>query len=310
MAIPACIAEIFTSDVLTDLRRLYRPPNPYDFSSQPIRKRHEVFSEGEPSADGLRAVRELWCSYIAHASANAILDDDLRRRLADTRDENFRGALAECLVPWFFDHKLGIRLKRHDAGQGSRRPDFEGENSLRVEVKAPHVPIPGQTWTGDNSDTLRACIVDAGRQFKRGAMNVVVVVPLLRAPVWGQRSQLLEAVVGRFALSVPISLDPQTPRQEPQSVFIQDGKLAKLFPSTDGRAKTDLTRVSAVATIEEEFVRRENGTPEIRHNVLVAHNPFSPEATRLPREMFGAFPQLMLDDDHQIGWSDGALLFP
>ena len=308
--VPRCVAEIFTGEVLKDLRKIHRKENRYDSPSFPIRKRHQIFSAKQPSTAGLRAIRKLWWAYIAHASAKGILDDDLRGRLADSNDDNFRSALAECLVGWFFDHMIGVPLRRHRPIDGTRGPDFEAENDLRVEVKAPHVAIPGPSWAGDDSSTIRSCVSAAGKQFGHGTVNLVVVVPLLRTPIWMHRRQLLTAAIGRFALSVPVGVDPRSRQQESKNVFLQDGRLAKFFPSENGKGKTDLTRVSAVVTIEEDFLSAADETMSIRHRVHVVHNPFTPEATRLAGTMFDEFPQLVIDEDRRISWSDGKSLFP
>ena len=308
-ALPEYVRTLYTREVLAQLRSLSRGVvSALDHAGEPVRKRHLIFSGETLIRESLRLRREAWWRYLAHAAAHDLIDRDLKGRLTDTDDDNFRGAMAECLTSWFFAHKLGVDLRRHRVVSGPG-PDFEGEVNLRVEVKAPHVPIVGTRWSGDDAGTLRECVAKAGKQFQAGMVNLVVVVPLLRTPLFIERNQLARALIGDHALSVPIALDDPSPDGEPTNIFRQNGKLAKLFPKKHGGFGSDLTRISAVIAIEEEFVRAGQGFA-LQHAVHVVQNPFTPDACRLGGGVFAEFPQLSIDDQGEMAWSDGAPVFP
>ena len=175
-------------------------------------------------------------------------------------------------------------------------PDFEGPGDLYVEVKAPYVPVPGPAFSGDDAAVLRQCIQNAGGQFKKNMVNVVVVVPLLRTPVWMQPDQLVKVTIGEWAMVVPVSLGPAVPAPPPTPRFLQRGKLAQLH---EGGTRTHLTRVSAVACIEEETMLGEEGVV-LRHYVHVVHNPFA--AKPLPSALFGDRRQLVVSEAGDMSW--------
>jgi len=307
--VPEYVTAMYTPEVLARLRAVSRPMvSAHDHAGESVRRRHLIFSSEALTRESLRLQRSAWWRYLAHAAAQDLIDNDLKGRLTDTDDDNFRGALAECFTSWFFAQKLGIDLRRHrtDGGPG---PDFEGGGNIRVEVKAPHVPIVGTEWSGDDAGALRECVAKAGRQFQAGMVNLVVVVPLLRMPLFIERNQLSRALIGDYALSVPIALDGAGPATEPTNVFLQNGKLAKLFPKKQGGFGADLTKVSAVVAIEDEFVRSDHGFA-LQHSVHVVHNPFAPQGCRLGCEVFAPSPQLSIDDQGEMAWTDGAPVFP
>jgi hypothetical protein len=295
--VPSAISRIYTSEVLGMLTSVQRPPAPReDHGGEVVRLRHKVFSGETLASHALQARRAAWWGYLGHADAVGLLDElDLRERLASPGDANFRGALAECLVSWFFSKQLGVELRRR-GGDDARHADFEGPGDLNVEVKAPYVPIPGPAWSGDDTAVLRKCIQNAGGQFKKNMVNVLVVVPLLRTPVWMQPDQLIKATIGEWAMVVPVSLDPAVPTPPRMMRFLQRGKLAQFH---EGGTRTHLTRVSAVVCIEEETMLGKEGVV-LRHYVHVVHNPFATKP--LPSAVFGGRRQLVVSRPGEMTW--------
>jgi hypothetical protein len=295
--VPSAISRLYTPKVLSRLASIQRAAPPReDAAADSVRQRHIIFSGEKLTGHAMRVRRAAWWMYLEHAAAVGLLDEeDFRQRLVDVDDENFRGALAECLVSWFFSKRLGVELRRHSGG-GARHADFEGADDLRVEVKAPYVPVPGPAWSGDDAAVLRQCIQNAGGQFKKNMVNVVVVVPLLRTPVWMQPDQLVKATIGEWAIVVPVSLDPAVPAPPRTMRFLPRGKLAALH---DGGTRTHLTRVSAVACIEEETMLGKDGVV-LSHYVHVVHNPFA--ANPLPSTVFGDRRQLVVSGPSEMTW--------
>jgi hypothetical protein len=137
---PDAVSLVYTADVLGALATIRRPTaHPADHLAEPVRQRHIMFSDVPVKGNAFRSLRAAWWSYIVHADAVGLVDDDLRQRLTSVDDDAFRGALAECQTCSFFDHKLGIHLRRHHGAGG----DFDDGAELRVEVKAPYVPLLG-----------------------------------------------------------------------------------------------------------------------------------------------------------------------
>ncbi len=255
-----------------------------------MRQRHIMFAGDDVQGRAFSALRDAWWAYIEHADAVGLLDHDLLRRLTSTDDEAFRGALAECRTSWFFAEKLGLHLRRHVGAGG----DFDDGGQLRVEVKAPYVPLRSIAWSGNDSDVLAKCIKRAGEQFEEGMMNVLIICPILRTPVWmeTETDQLVEAALGEWAISVPVSLDGSEPG-EARPVFWQNGKLARMFRTGEGEFSPDHRRVSAVATIEEAARPGADGLV-IHHLSHLVHNPFA--TVRLPETTFAGRPQLVIRD--------------
>ncbi len=75
----------------------------------------------------LRARRAAWETYLDSADACGLLDVDLLARLRGRDDDDFRGAIAECLSAWVLSTCLGYRLTPRPAGRGTHRLDMEAE---------------------------------------------------------------------------------------------------------------------------------------------------------------------------------------
>jgi hypothetical protein len=72
-------------------------------------------------------------------------------------------------------------------------------------------------------------------------------------------------------------------------------------PGRDGETTTDLTRIGAVMTIEERYRDTDDGEVEVRHSVIVVHNPFAEK--RISPSLFGGVPQLV-PEGTQMRWTD------
>jgi hypothetical protein len=305
--LPGFVGGLFTTAVLSRIAGVTRTDvSAMDHAGVPIRRRHELFSSSATLKPGMKRLQAAWRAYVLHALSTGIADADLRGRLTSEDDNAFRGALAECMVAWFFHKKLGVALRRPRVMGRGRVYDFESDSGLCIEVKAPHIPIVGNGWSGDDAPTLRACVEEAGGQFKKGNTNLVVIVPLLRTPLWMERNQLTTAFIGQWALSVPIRLEPLAPIEEPSEVFLPNGHLTRPIP-TDTGTKTMWTRIAAVATLEERTVWRGEKVA-MRYPFHVVHNPFA-ATPRLDGSIFGSHPQLTIRGENQMGWTDGASTF-
>lgn len=306
------VRQVFTEAVLRRIAAVSRPlGSEYDGAGQIIRRRAEILDWRRPLEAGhLDLRRRAWTTYVAHAALEGLLDADLNERLVSPDDDQFRGALAECMACWFFAERLQVRLRRSETQVGKRSPDFHTHENVRVEVKAPYVPVPGNAWSGDDRAVIRKATQDAAGQFVHGTINVVLLAPLLRTPVHVERSQLVAALLGEWKLAVPIAMVPGEVVPESYGKFDQNGKMARFRRMSDGFAKPDLTRVSAVAVLEDGAYWTDDRQLELRHFVHVVHNPFVPEGCRLPKELFGEYPQLVVSGPEEMSWTDGAPIFP
>jgi hypothetical protein len=249
-------------------------------------------------------LRATWANYLLGAEACGLLDDpDVIARLTGDDDDGFRSALAECAAAWFLK-ELGFGVKARPDPPQSRGVDLLGvldELNVYVEVKAPYVPRPTR-WAGDDADVLVKCIKDAGNdQFKRGRANILMLVPALRMEIHNNREQLLKATIGQHGLAVPIALD-DAPPPPPHGIFLQTGKLARPRITREGAFTTDLTRISAVMSLEPRFRHVSNDLTDVLHSAIVVHNPFA----RVPiaPSSFRDLPQ-WVNGDGKMWWTDG-----
>lgn len=302
--VPEPFEDLFTPDVIAALGALRREDVPTN--GRDVARRGRILASKEPSApSGMRALRAAWIQYLAAAESVGLLDDaDVRARLTGANDDGFRSALAECAAAWFLV-RHGFAVEPRPEPSTSRGVDLlasAGELHIYVEVKSPYVPRPGHGWAGDDSDVLLKCIKDAGSgQFKKERANLLVVVPALRVEIYNDRSQLLKAAIGEEALAVPISLD-ETPAPPSFPTFLQTGKLARPRRGTDGAFSTDLTRVSAILSLEHRFRHVSDDESEVLHSCVVVHNPFA--TVPIAPALLGDHPQ-WVHSDGMMWWNDG-----
>lgn len=298
------VDDIFTSDVIAALSALRRED--VAINGRDVARRGRILASKDPSApSGMRALRAAWVQYLAAAGSVGLLDDaDVRARLSGADDDGFRSALAECATAWFLVQH-GFAVQPRPEPSSARGVDLlarAGDLDIYVEVKSPYVPRPNHSWAGDDSDVLLRCIKDAGRgQFKKDRANLLVVVPALRVEIYNDRSQLLKAAIGEDALAIPISLD-DTPAPPSYPTFLQTGKLARPRRATDGAFSTDLTRVSAILSLEHRFRHVSDDETEVLHSSVVVHNPFA--TVPIPPAILGDHPQ-WVHGDGKMWWSDG-----
>jgi len=86
------------------------------------------------------------------------------------------------------------------------------------------------------------------------------------------------------------------PAPPPTARFLQRGKLARLH---ERGTRTHLTRVSAVACIEEETMLGKDGVV-VRHYVHVVHTPFASKP--MPSTVFGDRRQLVVTEAGEMSW--------
>jgi hypothetical protein len=304
------MTDLFTDDVVQRLAAIPRPNvSEWDYGGVPVRRRHDVVrSKGPTPWQSGWALKKAWESYLEVAKECGLLDDpELVGNLTGKEDEQFRGAMAECQAAWFFRTSLGLDVKPKPEPKHGKNIDFEVSRSgltFYVEVKAPYVPQLTNHGSGDDAGVLRGRIEAAGAQFKKGRRNVLFLVPVLRTPIheWFGRDQLVKSVIGEPTYNVYVSLDPKgPPPPPPEPGFLQNGKLAKLHRKSDGTERADLTRISAVVSLEYVLGFTDNGEREVSPRVMVVHNPFA--EVPLPEEVLGAYPQLVRREG-VMEWTD------
>lgn len=124
----------------------------------------------------------------------------LRRSLRSGRDDDFRGAIDECMAAWWLSKALGFRLTPRPPGRGARVLDLgilRRQGLVGVEVKAPFRPgrfEPGRIYTMP-ADThhlgaVLMCLHAAAKQLPPGLPGLVILTPSLDWPI---RQALLRA---------------------------------------------------------------------------------------------------------------------
>lgn len=209
----------------------------------------------------LRAQRAAWETYLAAALICGLMDGerglDLRQRLTGVDDDNFRGAMAECMTCWFLAGKLQLHVRPSAVGRPGKAPDFSivtDREAIPVEVKAPHVPMPQATvWCGDNAVVLARTLDQANEQFAVGHANVLVIVTNSANPVFGGRDELIKALFGEDVYQITFNRQTGETVDE-RSVFSPRGKFLTLWANSTPR----YTRTAAVVRLREAY-RTERG---------------------------------------------------
>ncbi len=302
----ACILEeIFTADVI---ERLKRHPAP----STTLTRRIDILTGTEtPDADRdtqnwnliLCARKAAWNKYLSAMRGAGLLDDDVRARLTDTDDDNFRSALAECLTCHFLARVLGLDIFGRHEGRPGTALDFgvrHAGGDVSVEVKSPYAEKPAGSYWGDHSDILEPVLDVANKQFLEGRRNVLALVPLVDFPVLAGRKPYVKAFFGEP--KIVFTIDKRTGRAigEPETRFITEGKFLKLWP------EPRFTRTGAVIAIRENVVEdgflEEDFEPHAELRWFALHNPHCPNP--VPVDLWGSCAQLVRDGD-VIRWTDG-----
>ena len=215
----------------------------------------------------------------------------------------FEARWPECLVAWFFMQRRGAKVRPRPCSAHLKNIDSDrrspGARHWHRGQSAPRA-VTGRGWAGGDEDTLLKALQKAGQQFEKGTPNLLVIVPTIRTPVRAGRYQLLKATIGESVWNVPMSLDG-SPVPKPSVGFRQNGKLARRVSGAGLPFRTELTRISAVMSIEEILVGCGRLGLRINHRVVVVHNPFTEH--RIPREFFGKAPQ-WVSENGVMGWSD------
>jgi len=346
----AAIDDIFPPRVVAEYgRRLSR-------TKGLLRHRHAVLSvhgpyPSDPSAAFrlrcLRAERASWEAYVDAAAATGVLDDDLRGRLSGFDESGLRSALSECLACWLLAGKLGLKVTPRPPGRRRKLLDLRVEHPagpFDVEVKAPKTEIPEGTtvWCGNDAPALVGCLKDANEQFTEAVPNVLVITPEFKVAVSSDRYQLVQAFIGEFALSFPVSVKTGAAAAEPKNILLPRGAFVRSRGRKPDGQRDDrpaYTRVSAVVCIEERIenhaehrgrysrgqvaeagargdervvgealfdaivnARRNAGQLWVEHNVFVLHNPHAKK--KFDEGIFAAFPQFVVRGEH-MEWTDG-----
>jgi len=163
----------------------------------------------------LRARKAAWETYLFTAFACGMFQGsrgkELQGRLTSTDTDDFRSALAECLVCWFLAGKMKFPLDPEAAGRNRRTLDMRlvmDDGDIGVEVKAPFralpEPPPGKSticWSGDDTDKIEQALKSANKQFNDDTANILILVPQLRRRMFSQRRDLLKAAFGQSKIT-------------------------------------------------------------------------------------------------------------
>lgn len=313
------LGSIFTSDVIKRLQRRLSQPFQDDNDRHRLLIRLNILTAAgeispylsywrQRSIRAWKAYRAAWDTYLFAAYACGLFSEksgtDLINRLTDTNNDNFQGALAECLACWLFAGKFRMPLIPRPKGSKNHELEFVLDSKLgklHVEVKAPYRAPPTDSWSGDDSDKIMNCLETANKQFRKDNRNILVLVPSLRLPLYNERGSLIRAFYGeeRFVMS----FDPKKAQAiGPATIeFFPKGRFLQFHKS---KGKPMFTRTSLVVSVEEIF----NETYSfVDHKILILHNP---HAIKTCEGLYlGNFPEFKREENY-MKWSDGHQLFP
>jgi hypothetical protein len=154
---------------------------------------------------------------------------------------------------------------------------------------------------GDDSDVLQSMLHAANKQFKKGARNLLIVIPWLRLPVsdnW--RVPIERAFIGGTVIQIPIDTRTGGPSGPAGFPFKQSGDFMKAWPAKADQNTVQReprhTRVGAVLCLNDY-----NDGAEVKHRAFMIHNPNA--AAPLPRHLWPGIPEFSCQSG-QWGWSD------
>lgn len=289
----------------------------------------------------LRAHKSAWETYLMVAFACGMFDGErgteLRGRFIAIDDAGFRSAMAECMTCWFLADRMKLPVSGDAAGRTVKKLDMKfvlREGEVGVEVKAPFREPPEGTaiWYGDDSDKILSCVAAANKQFSPDSENLLVIAPVLRTRMFGDRGVLVRALYGESIITFLVNTRTGE-GGEPRSEFSPRGKFLK--PQKSGYLPA-CQRISTILCIEElpqekipnpihmcfKAVLAQDLTSElfaaiqrqsarhlsnenekwIDHSVLVLHNPHAYHP--IPESVWGDLPQLVARRERMI-WTDG-----
>lgn len=261
------LQDVFTPSVMERLRKKRG-------QSEELRWRFDVFGACGPMPSDVckavevrawRAQKAAWESYLNAAFVAGLFKgasgNDLRARLTGVDDDNFRGAMAECVVTWYLACRMGFPVLRVPEGRKDSSIDMQVDlpcGTAGVEVKAPFRARPrsGCTWWGDDSDKIAQCVKKAEKQFADGRANLLVIAPMLRMPIFRDRSTLVRACFGESVIVCNVDLsarhdvDPDLRTEfRPSGKFLNTRKRSGSLLKRDGSPA--YRRMSAILCIEE-----------------------------------------------------------
>ena len=298
-----------SSDVLDSIfgpeiiRRLKYAP-----ATDSLRYRLYVVTRTQPRegrVPWLSAQRRAWSTFLCAAESCGLLAEphgkDLRARLADVDDDQFRAAMAECHAAWYLHSKLGLAVTPRPRGQGESELEFLAKlpgGDVHIEVKSPlRVPVvDGVVHPVDDSDILDRCLSDASKQLKKSTRNLVMLVGRLTLGTIEMRGFFLKA----FYASKKWVIDRRT--GETRTVFEPTGRFLRVWPNEPGPRHT---RIGGVLFVQETIRSTEPASPpeyRVDSDALMMHNPNA--MSPLPEEVWGDCPQFVLRGD-SLEWTDG-----
>jgi len=341
------VEDIFTRKVLEHLQSSTHPSVNLIFRLAVIQAHGPYPSEAIPAIRlrSLRAYKAAWNTYFLAAFACKMFEGekgkDIRSRLTGTDDDNFRSAMAECLVCWFLAGRMKLNIDPFAPGRNGRNLEMViklAEGDIGVEVKAPFRETPEGAWSGDDADKIEKALEVANRQFSDQDRNMLFIVPRLRIPVYSHRRDLIRAAYGQEKITMPLNTETGEAAGSISTEFFQDGKfLNTTKPGSGGKPiKPDglpaYRRISAIICIEEkrwekyphpnplELLQKEHRNEIwpmwekaqkqyfsqdneiwIDHDVLVLHNPYAYHP--INKDMWNEFPQFV-PEKGVMKWTD------
>jgi hypothetical protein len=338
------LADVFTADVCNRWRD--KPADNLTRRLNILAARGSGVSNDRQAVErrGWRAWKAAWETYLYTAFACGLLEGhggaDLRRRLANRKEEQFLAAMAECMACWFLAGKHRLPLSVDAPGRNGRNLEMQvaiGGMDTGVEVKAPYEKTRGEEFSfGDDTHKISRALKAANNQFRDDQPNILIIAPSFHRPVFSQRNVLVKAAFGQSKMTWQVNLTTGQ-ASEPASKFFPDGRFLNTTTSKGATLKPDglpgYRRVSALVCLEEEIrelyphpsplilvhpgVRselwpawveareqyfRDDNRAWVEHNVLVLHNPHAYHS--ISQEAFKRYPQLVPTGD-VMSWTDG-----
>ena len=128
----------------------------------------------------------------------------------DSKNDQFRGAMAECMTCWFLAGRMRLTLDTWAPGRENRMLEMKivsDTGDIGVEVKVPFEELTDSPpehssyhYAGE-SHKLAPCMVAANKQFSDMTPNILVIAPRLERSIVQTRNELIRAAYGESKIT-------------------------------------------------------------------------------------------------------------
>src|SRR5262249_53677661 len=141
-------------------------------------------------------------------------------------------------------------------------------------------------------------------KFEEDRVNVLIVVPEFRTPLFRARNQLVQAFIGQPVLTWKVDVTTGAAVDDGETVFRPDGELVRRRKKTAAGMIPQFTRVSAIVSLEPVVAEQEH---ESRFSAEQIQEAIKRKDHRVLGEMMWEFFAGQRREDHAV-WVEHKIL--